>query len=663
MNRPQAYGLPSDADVASPHGRRAAWYLAFTAVLALCACVWATQRIAEGYGYHAGLGGALWGRVYAPWMCFLWESRLGDARGIVERAMLQAQCIFFIPQAVALFCLLQFGRSPKGTVNIHGSARWANYDEIAAMGLLNGYGVYLGSFVRTLEGWEKWRFRLQGRSSTQQWYLRHNGPEHILAFMPTRSGKGVGLILPTLLSWLESSIVLDIKGENWALTSGYLKSLGHVCLRFDPADATGTSVRYNPLEEVRLNEAYAISDAQNIITMLLDPNGKGFDGKDAHWKKNAVALLSGVLLHCMILTRKHHKRTANLQDLAYMFGNQEQSEQQMFEEMLATKHAEILDELFGKGNHRGMDIQMFITAAARNILGKPEGERGSVISTATTDLALYKDPVVAENIVASDFSIRDLMHHEKPVHLYLVVSPGEINRLRPLLRIIITQIIHKMTAKMEFENGASKAGYKHRLLFMMDELPALGKIDILEAAIAYIAGYGGKFYLIVQDMQQLNGVYGKENAIMANCHIRIGAAPNTPEAGRFLSELTGKTTVVETKTSLSGSRAGVLKNANVSVQEVARPLLTPDECTRLPAARKDSEGRIVAPGHILVFVAGSNPILGRQILYFKDPVFMARAKMRAPEMSDRLGKGKMPPQDMSAAATKESLYEKHLRAV
>ena len=112
--------------------------------------------------------------------------------------------------------------------------------------------MYLGSYVRTFEGREKWQRRLYGQSSRQQWYLRHNGPEHILAFMPTRSGKGVGLILPTLLSWSESSVVFDIKGENWALTSGYLKSRGHVCLRFDPADATGASVRYNPLEEVRL---------------------------------------------------------------------------------------------------------------------------------------------------------------------------------------------------------------------------------------------------------------------------------------------------------------------------------------------------------------------------------------------------------------------------
>jgi type IV secretion system protein VirD4 len=178
---------------------------------------------------------------------------------------------------------------------------------------------------------------------------------------------------------------------------------------------------------------------------------------------------------------------------------------------------------------------------------------------------------------------------------------------------------------------------------MLDELPALGKIRILEKAIAYIAGYGGKMYLIVQDVMQLDAEYGKENALMGNCHVRIGVAPNKPEAAKFLSEMTGKTTVVETKTSLSGARSGHLKNASVSVQEVARPLLTPDECACLPAAVKDSKGNIIEPGDMLIFLAGNRPIYGKQILYFKDPVFSARAKIPAPAVSDKLHEQKVTP--------------------
>lgn len=664
------YGLPQSAS----NKRRISLFIGCAAIvlLGVVACAWTTQRIAEGYGYHSALQGQLWpgSHFYVPWMCFIWQN-IQDSQGIISRATTEGQCIFFIPIAFMVFYFLMFFRKPVGTKNIHGSARWATLPEIQEMGLLEGRGVYVGGWIRKFGGKEAFLRLTKGLHPFQtQLYLRHNGPEHVMAFMPTRSGKGVGLILPTLLAWLESTLVFDIKGENWALTSGYLKSMGHICLKFDPADATGSCARFNPVEEVRLSQVYAIPDAQNLVTMLIDKEGKGFEGKDAHWKQNAVALLAGVLLYTMIHVRLKENRTATLRDLAYMFGGFKRSEMDTFNEMLSVNHAENLDKIFGK-NPVHAEIALFICAAGANIIKKPDSERGSVISTATTELALYKDPVVAANTAHSDFCIRDLMNNDKPVHLYLVVSPGEINRLRSLIRIIITQIIYQMTAHMSFSNGTSTASYKHRLLLMLDELPALGKIDILETAIAYIAGYGGKMYLIVQDILQLEKVYGKENAIMANCHVRIGSAPNIPQAGEFLSKLTGKTTVVEQKTSLSGDRAGHLKNASVSIQEVGRPLLTPDECMRLPAAKKDSDGKIRVPGDILVFVAGNPPIYGKQILYFRDPIFMARAMITAPASSDRIH-GELPaPAEATKTAvaevsetttsekSSESLYEKH----
>jgi type IV secretion system protein VirD4 len=140
----------------------------------------------------------------------------------------------------------------------------------------------------------------------------------------------------------------------------------------------------------------------------------------------------------------------------------------------------------------------------------------------------------------------------------------------------------------------------------------------------------------VQDITQLNGVYGKDNALMANCHVRIAYAPNTIETAKTLSDMTGKTTVVEEKVSLSGSRTGHLKNASVNVTETARPLLTPDECMRLPGPEKDSQGRVTKPGDMLIFTAGQSPIYGRQILYFFDPVFSRRSRMSSPDRSDSL---------------------------
>ena len=264
---------------------------------------------------------------------------------------------------------------------------------------------------------------------------------------------------------------------------------------------------------------------------------------------------------------------------------------------------------------------------------KAENEASGVVSTALTNLALYRDPVVALNTAACDFRIHDLMNHDKPVNLYLVISPADIDRMRPLLRLMIDMIVRRICSKMEFADGSSKASYKHRLLLLLDEFTSLGKLPIMEKALAYMAGYGGKVYLIVQDITQLQAVYGKDNALMANCHVRIAYAPNTIETAKTLSDMTGKTTVVEEKVSLSGSRSGHMKNASVNMTETARPLLTPDECMRLPGPEKDSQGRVVKPGDMLIFTAGQSPIYGRQILYFFDPVFSARAKVPVPGLN------------------------------
>jgi type IV secretion system protein VirD4 len=100
-------------------------------------------------------------------------------------------------------------------------------------------------------------------------YLRHDGPEHVLCFAPTRSGKGVGLVIPTLLTWPYSTIVHDIKGENFQLTSGWRERFGSVLL-FDPTDLA--SAAYNPLLEIRKGDC-EVRDAQNVADILADPEG------------------------------------------------------------------------------------------------------------------------------------------------------------------------------------------------------------------------------------------------------------------------------------------------------------------------------------------------------------------------------------------------------
>jgi type IV secretion system protein VirD4 len=228
------------------------------------------------------------------------------------------------------------------------------------------------------------------------------------------------------------------------------------------------------------------------------------------------------------------------------------------------------------------------------------------------------------------------MNDEQPVSLYLVVPPSDKDRLRPLIRLMINQVVRGLTEKMEFKDGRSAAGYKHRLLLMLDEFPSLGKLDVFEESLAFIAGYGLKAYLIIQDISQLWTAYGKEESIFSNCHVRVAYAPNKIETAELLSKMTGTATVVNKNHMMSGKVLGSLSNVQASIQATQRPLLTADEVMRLPAAAKDARGNVTEPGDMLIFMAGQTPIYGKQILYFMDPVFSKRAKVAAPETSDVL---------------------------
>ncbi|CAI3228599.1 type IV secretory system conjugative DNA transfer family protein [Desulfovibrio desulfuricans] len=631
------YGLGID----TPKSRLRWLYLPFMLLLGLGSMVLATQRIAAFFDYQAALGQP-WGFAfdlpwYAPWSAFVWQERFGasDTYGFIDQAIAHSQVLFLLPQFLIIGFWLCFQKKLRSNANLHGSARWAEEREIRTMGYFEGKGVYVGGWLKKYAGFSSMLRAFRGKPEEVQQYLRHNGPEHIMVFAPTRSGKGVGLILPTLLAWEGSSIVLDIKGENWALTAGWRKSQDQLVLRFDPSDPSGASARFNPLEEIRLDTLLAIPDVQNMASMLVDPTGKGLED---HWSKAAFAMLGGAILHCCIMTRHAQKRTATLYDLSCMLADESRTIKQLFEEMVKTDHVALLKELFPKGEG-GDKAHIFIASSAREMLNKAENEASGVVSTALTNLALYRDPVVALNTASCDFRIHDLMNHEKPVNLYLVISPADIDRMRPLLRLMVDMIVRRICAKMEFADGSSKAGYKHRLLLLLDEFTSLGKLPIMEKALAYIAGYGGKVYIIVQDITQLNAVYGKDNALMANCHVRIAYAPNTIETAKTLSDMTGKTTVVEEKVSLSGSRTGHMKNASVNVTETARPLLTPDECMRLPGPGKNSQGKVIKPGDMLIFTAGQSPIYGRQILYFFDPVFSARAKIPVPGLTPQFQSG------------------------
>lgn len=495
-------------------------------------------------------------------------------------------------------------RRSKPYYNLHGSARFASFKELTSMGFLEGQGAYVGAF----------------KHKEKTYYLRHNGPEHILAFAPTRSGKGIGLVIPTLLSWEQSAVILDIKGENWALTAGWRrKHANNICLKFDPAAPEG-SVKFNPLAEIRLGTEYEVADVQNIATMIVDPDGKGLND---HWAKTGYSLIVGTILHCLYVEHGNG-RIATILDVANCLADPASPILATLQTMLDTEHKE-------GATHPA------VASCAREMMNKSENELSGVVSTAMSFLSLYRDPIVAKNTSTSEFKISDLMNNEKPVSLYLIVPPSDKDRLKPLLRLVINQIVRSLTRKMEFSGGKFKKSYNHRLLLMLDEFPSLGRLEIFQESLAFIAGYGLKAFLITQDLSQLYAAYGKDESIVSNCHVRIAYAPNKPETAKLLSEMLGTTTVNKESVSVS-KKPGLFQSRQYSRswQEVQRPLLTPDECMTLPGAKKDAGGQVFEAGDMLIFSAGFPAIYGKQILFFKDPVFLARSEIAPPSGTDRI---------------------------
>jgi type IV secretion system protein VirD4 len=210
------------------------------------------------------------------------------------------------------------------------------------------------------------------------------------------------------------------------------------------------------------------------------------------------------------------------------------------------------------------------------------------------------------------------MNHERPVSLYVVVPLAHKNSLKPIIRLMLSQILHRLTEHLEFRNGRAVTGYRHRLLLMIDEFPSLGRLDMFAESLSLIAGYGIRACLISQDLSQIHAAYGHDEAITSNCDTRVAFTPNRIETARLLSQMTGETTVRHAHRTVSSS------GASISEPEVARPLLTPDEAMRLGA------------NEALIFASGRPAIRSAKLRYYREPLFKRLAEIPPPLVSDRI---------------------------
>ncbi len=532
---------------------------------------WAAAMLA--YQPELGMPWFLLGGVpiYRPWALFAWWYHFeAYAPHVFDKAGALAGVSGFVGCAAAIGGSLWRARQSKH-VTTYGSARWATQREITDARLFDEDGVLLG--------------RLGAR------YLRHDGPEHVMAFAPTRSGKGVGLVVPTLLCWTGSAVIHDIKGENWTLTAGWRARFSH-CLLFNPTDPR--SARFNPLLEVRRG-ANEVRDAQNIADVLVDPEG-ALERRN-HWEKTSYSLLVGAILH--VLYAEEEKTLARV---ATFLSDPQRSFVATLRRMMATNHL---------GDADNPRVHPVVASAARELLNKSENERSGVLSTAMSFLGLYRDPTVAEVTSRCDWRIADLVGAERPVSLYLVVPPSDISRTKPLIRLVLNQIGRRLTETLEAGNAADDR--RRQLLLMLDEFPALGRLDFFETSLAFMAGYGIRAFLIAQSLNQIEKAYGEHNAILDNCHVRVAFATNDERTAKRISDALGTATEQRAMRNYAGHRlAPWLAHVMVSRQETARALLTPGEVMQLP------------PNDELVLVAGLAPIRARKLRYYEDRNFDAR---------------------------------------
>jgi type IV secretion system protein VirD4 len=466
--------------------------------------------------------------------------------------------------AMAVAIILSVWRAKEAqNVTTYGSARWADTKEVRRAGLLGPDGVVLG--------------RLGGS------YLRHDGPEHVLCFAPTRSGKGVGLVIPTLLTWPHSTVVHDIKGENFHLTSGFRARFGSVLL-FDPTNPA--SAAYNPLLEIRKGDN-EVRDAQNIADILVDPEG-ALERRN-HWEKTSHSLLVGAILHVL-----YAEADKNLAGVANFLSDPLRPIEATLNAMLATPHL-------------GDRVHPVVASAARELLNKSENERSGVLSTTMSFLGLYRDPVVAKVTGRSDWRIRDLVDGVRPISLYLVIPPSDIARTKPLMRLVLNQIGRRLTESLDTGRRRQK------LLLMLDEFAALGRLDFFESQLAFMAGYGIRSFLITQSLNQLERAYGPNHAILDNCHIRIAFSTNDERTAKRVSDALGTATEMRAMKNYAGHRLSPwLGHLMVSRQETSRPLLTPGEVMQL------------SPNEAIVMVSGVRPVRARKVRYYEDPQFQSR---------------------------------------
>jgi type IV secretion system protein VirD4 len=456
-------------------------------------------------------------------------------------------------------------RFTKGEA-LFGDAHWATPAEVKKVGLFQKDGMLMGEYKK-------------GK------YFIAKDYQHVLLFAPTGSGKGVGFVIPNLLFWKESVVVHDIKLENYDLTSGFRTSvLKQKCFAWIPAASDAKSHCYNPLDWISKNPGQMVDDVQKIGNILIE--------KQEFWENEARALVNGIILYMIADKERQNSfgevvRILRSDDTSYL---------------LATA----LDTLGSIMHPVGyMNIAAF--------LQKADKEKSGVISTANSRLELWANPIVDKITSRSDFDLRTFK--KVCTSVFVGLTPDNIQRLRPLMSMFYQQATQFLSSKMPGKDEP------YGVMFMLDEFPTLGKMEQILAGIAYFRGYRVKLFLIIQDTQQLKGVYEDAgmNSFLSNSTYRVTYAANNVETAKLISELIGNKTVASE--SMNKPKYLDLNPASRSIHmsKTQRALMLPQEVITLS---RDLQ---------IILIEASPPIMCKKIKYYADSFFTKRL-MKAPPL-------------------------------
>lgn len=555
------------------------------AVLAfLLAAGLATQFVAWQFGFQRALGHPWFVSdglpIYAPFDYFKWR----DLYATRYPEPFATAGIFVLAGAIlgpALAINLLRGGGLRNSANTQKDDGWSRRADIKRAGLLSGAGMVLG----------------QMRGAWSEEILTYNGSGHVLALGATRSGKGRGIVVPTILNWPGSLVVLDPKGElaagdprlGFTGTSGFRAQFSHIQI-FAPASTS--SARYNPLLEVRRG-ANEVRDVQNIVDILTAPPEASRE--TPFWRNAASTLLVGLILDVLYSEAEEHKTfAAVLSRLSRL--------DEVAEEMRTRLHP--LDETTYGAHPK-------VKEAADFYLGMEPRTRSNVLATAMSYLTLFQDPLVSKNTAASDFRLGDLVALERPVTLYLQMPPSDAGRLMPLFRIMLGQIMRALTETLSHDPlGRMK---KHKLLFVLDEFPQLGLLPGFERMLGIMAGYGMQAMLVCQSVNHIKGVYGRDNVIIDNCDVTTSFTINDPDTAEVISAYAGEVwRSLPQLTQHDSRKAFEPDRRSITMREEKRPLLLGSEAMRLPSDQ------------MLIFAGDCKPIRARKLRFDQSDLFKSR---------------------------------------